>query len=717
MNKDNITRGTHPRQHKRKISIISSIKQIGAVVFWLLAMSFSLIGQNNFSLESVMSSAHPSELAVASANDVAAWVQNKKGVRNIYVSEGAKDARKVTSYEKDDGQGISHIVLHPSGHALFFVRGGAPNRKGEIPNPLSLPQKTKREIWKLDLHVDTLSLVGSGSSPVLSHKGDLLVFIDKGQVWIVNTIKSEEPKLLFAPRGNVGALTWSPDDSKLAFVSRRSDHAFIGVYQLSDQSIRYIDPSVDNDNSPVWSTDSRRVAFIRIPSETRVLPFMAQRSALPWSIRVSDWDGSNAQQIWQADEGSGSAFRFVSATNQLFWTEQDVLVFPWEKEGWTHLYAVHAHPSSQPKLLTPGAGEVKYVSISPDKRMITYSSNQGDIDRHHIWTVHPSEGIAHQVSHGSGIQWSPFYNSSLEKIYLLASGATEPAHPAVIEGGTLKQIPTNQGNEAFPLEHLVVPQQVIFTAPHGMQIHGQLFLPKDMSADKKYPAVIHMHGGSRRQMFLGFHHSGYYHNAYAFNQYLADNGYIVMSINYRSGIGYGMEFREALNFGARGASEFQDVLGAGLYLKSREDVDGERIGLWGGSYGGYLTAMGLAKASELFAAGVDIHGVHDWNIVLNNFVSTYDPLKNPDVAKLAYESSPIAYVENWRSPVLLIHGDDDRNVPFSETVDLVEALRKNDVDFEQLIFPDEVHGFLLHSNWVKAFAASFDFLERKLKGK
>src|SRR5205823_11108228 len=96
------------------------------------------------------------------------------------------------------------------------------------------------------------------------------------------------------------------------------------------------------------------------------------------------------------------------------------------------------------------------------------------------------------------------------------------------------------------------------------------------------------------------------------NQYLASQGYVVLSINYRSGIGYGLNFREAINYGASGASEFNDVEGAGLYLRTRADVDPARIGLWGGSYGGYLTALGLARASNLFAAGVDFHGVHVW---------------------------------------------------------------------------------------------------------
>src|SRR5208283_5973440 len=138
--------------------------------------------------------------------------------------------------------------------------------------------------------------------------------------------------------------------------------------------------------------------------------------------------------------------------------------------------------------------------------------------------------------------------------------------------------------------------------------HAQLFLPHNAGDGLRHPALCFFHGGSRRQMLLGFHYMYYYSNSYAMNQYLASQGYIVLAVNYRSGIGYGMKFREALNYGATGASEYNDVVGAGLYLKNRPDVDPTRIGLWGGSYGGYLTALGLARASNLFAAGVDFHG-------------------------------------------------------------------------------------------------------------
>ena len=183
--------------------------------------------------------------------------------------------------------------------------------------------------------------------------------------------------------------------------------------------------------------------------------------------------------------------------------------------------------------------------------------------------------------------------------------------------------------------------------------------------------MVFFHGGSQRQMLLGWHYMEYYSNAYAMNQYLASLGYIVLSVNYRSGIGYGLNFREALNYGAIRRQRVQRRHGRRpLSRRAGPMWTGARIGSWGGSYGGYLTALGLARASDLFAAGVDLHGVHDWNSSsCRTFVAQPTiPRKHAETARLAFESSPISSVSTWRSPVLLIHGDDDRNVPFAETV-------------------------------------------------
>lgn len=669
-----------------------------------------------FTLEQVLSAPFPTSLVAAPTGARIAWVLNAEGVRNIWVAEGPQfEARQLTAYTEDDGRDLSDLSFTPDGHAVVFVRGGDANRQGEFPNPTSEPSGATQDIWIVPFATGGALRLAEGHSPLASPSGDGIAFLKRGEVWAVTREDSTQARKLFEMRGSAGQLRFSPDGGLLAFVSSRSDHSFVGVYDLAQQRLRYLDPAVDRDGDPVWSPDGRRIAFLRLPHERDRLPFFPRRRAEPWSIRVVDLNSGEARTVFRAERGQGSAFRGVAAANQLLWTEGDWLVFPWELTGWTNLYAVPAG-GGRGRPVTPGDFEVEHVVLSPDRRTIVYSSNEGDIDRRHLSRVSVRSWEAEGVTTGSGIEWSPVVTGDGRAIAFLASDAQTPAHAAVLADKEARR-PLAPGTlpRDFPSQALVEPQPVVFGAEDGIRVHAQLFVPRNVRAGERRPAVLFFHGGSRRQMLLGWHYMGYYHHAYALNQYLANRGYVVLSVNFRSGIGYGMEFREAVDYGAAGASEFRDVLAAAAYLKTRADVDPARVGLWGGSYGGYLTALGLARASNVFAAGVDIHGVHDWNVVIKNFAPAYDRTARPDVARRAFAASPLADVATWRSPVLVIHGDDDRNVPFSETVDLVEALRAQGVEVEQLVFPDEVHGFLLHRNWLAAYRAAAGFFDRRLR--
>jgi dipeptidyl aminopeptidase/acylaminoacyl peptidase len=520
----------------------------------------------------------------------------------------------------------------------------------------------------------------------------MIVWLHGGQIWT-------EHGPLVPVRGSVSSLAWSPDSTHLAFTSDRTDHALIGVYDKAQKTLRYLDPSVDTDRSPAWSPDGRSIAFIRIPASREAGVYGAKRTGQPWSIRVVDLETGKGREVWHAQEGPGSVFWPLAGSDQLHWTAVGNIVFPWERDGWQHLYSLPAQASAA-ILLTPGNFEVDNVTITPDRKSIVFSSNQGDIDRRHLWRVDAGGGVPARLTNGAGIEWSP---ASLNdgSIAFLHSDKF-PARAALLE--------SSGRSRDFAATHAMTldpPEQVIFAAADGMQIHGQVFLPPTGGA-AKHPAVVFFHGGSRRQMLLGWHPMQYYNQAYGFNQYLASLGYVVLSVNYRSGIGYGTDFREALRFGPTGASEYNDVQGAAKYLQTRTDVDPARIGAWGGSYGGYLTALALARASNLFAVGVDLHGIYDWNLEFTDATS-------PEFKRLARESSPIAAISTWKSPVLLIQGDDDRNVAFSQTVQNVEALRKQGVPFEQIVFPDEVHEFLLHADWLTAYHAADEFLARHLK--
>jgi dipeptidyl aminopeptidase/acylaminoacyl peptidase len=679
-------------------------------------------------LEGLMSAPFPSGLTASPEGGWVAWVQNDRGARNIWVAGPPEyRGRQLTSYTRDDGQEIAGLTWSPDGATLVYVRGGAPNRQGEVPNPASDPAGMERALWKIAREGGDPARVGPGSGPAMAPDGSGFAYAQGGQIWFAPLGQSGKdapgaqasglPTLvLLRARGALGSLAWSPDASRLAFVSNRGTHAFVGVYEKATASLRWIDPSVDLDGSPAWSPSGDKIAFARTPSSMHWTMFAPVREAPPWSIRIADPRTGASTEIWKADEGPGSVPQGVVGSDLLLWGAGDRIVFPWEKTGWKLLWSVPAS-GGQATLLTPGEFEVEYVSLAPDRRTVWFNSNQGDIDRRDLWKVSVAQGPPTAVTRTKDIEWEPLPLSGGDDPPLawLASGVRTPAHAVIRLSGQVRDLVPGGIPSTFPTSGLVEPQPVTVTAADGMKIHAQIFLPADLRPGEKRPAVIFFHGGSRRQMLLGFHYSSYYHNAYSMHQYMASKGYVVLQINYRSGTGYGLDFREALNYGATGGSEFNDVMGAGLYLAGRPDVDPDRIGLWGGSYGGYLTAMGLSRASDLFAAGVDIHGVHDWNVGIATFRPEYDPLEDPDRTRTAFDASPMSTVDGWRSPVLVVHGDDDRNVRFQETVALVEELRKRDVHVEQLVFPDEVHSFLLHANWLSAYRAAADFFDRMLK--
>jgi dipeptidyl aminopeptidase/acylaminoacyl peptidase len=695
----------------------SRLLTLASLAIAYLLSNTPVFGQSSpLSIGKVLSAPFTSDLVASPQGNRIAWLFDIEGKRNIWTAEAPLfRARQLTRYDTDDGQEITNLAFTHNGEWVIFVRGGDTNSAGDVPNPTNDPHGARQQLLAVSLKDGRTRFLSEGSDPVVSPTGDQIVFTKDNQLMVVSIAEGSEPHPLFAARGNNGSVTWSPDGKRIAFVSRRGTHSLIGVFDPQKETLIYVSPSVDRDSTPRWSPDGRRIAFVRqLARGNRPRP-VTDDVPDPWAIVLSDLESRSLKTIWQSANDLNSTPPRMSAEFLLQWPLENQIVFASEMDGWMRLYSIPAQ-GGQAVALTPPSCEFENAAFTPDKRQIVYSSNCGDIDRRHIAKTQVSGGTPANITSGEGIESSPVVTGDGKWLFYVAADAKRPGMPFAMPfgGGERIAIAAETLPADYPASKLIVPKQVTFKSADGMTVHGQLFDAEPGSTSKR-PAVIFMHGGPSRQMMLGWHNLYYYHNAYGFNQYLASRGYIVLSVNYRAGIMYGRAFREAPKRGARGAAEYQDVVAGAQYLRSLPTVDSTRIGLWGGSYGGYLTALGLSRNSDLFAAGVDIHGVHDWSLRISN--SPWIDYNDRDAQKIARESSPMNSVSTWRSPVLLIHGDDDRNVAFAQTVELVMKLREQKVTFEQIVFPDEVHDFLLHRHWLQIYEASSTFLDRFLKNR
>lgn len=730
--------------------------------FFLIAclsfMTLSIAGgpafaQKPFTIEQILSYSFSYGLASAKKTDRIAWLEFEQGKRNVYTA-AAPDFKPVrlANFMDDDGTDLTSLSISDDGSVAVFVRGSNPNRAGWVANPSQFPDGSEQAIWAVRPREAKPFRLTAGASPALSPDGKWVVFAKDGQIYGVAVqpalkkapgTTDEELKPLFRTWGTNSNPRWSPDSIKIAFVSDRQDHSFIGVYDLASRKITYLAPSVDRDTNPAWSGDGKRIAFIRrpgsafaqiiaqaqtqgppgqppfkpTPSREQAQPQQAQSQPQQiatgpgfqsskfaeghtFTLWVAEVESGKGKKVWH-DPLDDQTFRNIRS---ITWAGES-LVFQLERNNWQHYYSVPVSGGmdAAPTNITPGEGEAEFVGFSADGKTLYYTSNAGDIDRRDLWQSPTLGGPPVQLTKGDGIETEAAPLASGDGVAVFYSDAKRPRCVALVpsKGGEARIINPKLSSD-FPLEAQVVPEPVILKAEDGLEFHSQLFLPKDIQPGERRPAILFSHGGPGRQMLLGYHYMFFYHMAYAMNQYFANKGYVVISVNYRSGIGYGREFRMAPNRGAAGSSEYQDIVAVAKYLQSRPDVDPDRIGLYGLSYGGLLTAMGLSRNSDIFKAGVDIAGVHLWGNSL-------------DTNSTAFKASSVSTIDKWTSPVLLIQGDDDRNVAFSQTTGLVQLLRARNIYHELIVFPDEVHDFLVFKKWVMTFNAADDFFSRFLR--
>ena len=778
-----------------------------------------------------LSPASPQEVVAARKVDRVAWVDYAEGKRNAYTAAAPLFTPvRLTNFTKDDGIMMSAIKISDDGSTVVFLRGEQGNREGWSPNPSADPDGPEHAIWAAHTNgVGGAWRVVDAANPELAPDGSAILFVKEGQIHRAKLTPVKPASEV--DRGEKAFITewgvqsdpkYSPDGRKIAFVSTRTDHSFIVVYDIATRSVKYISPSVDFDTNPMWLPDSKHLVFTRRPG----LPFGQQSqqggggiglpngpAAQPATAAATGGRGggrgngrgnggargnqaaatargganppatnaqganqaaattpvvNNSPGLMRATFRGGHTLEFYKADvttgeAQETWHNQpndplvsnvnnahlagDLIIFPMLAGGgrggrggrgrggpggapdaaaategqpraaqpkpdeWDRYYALNImDASARPVLLTTTDGLIEdrtSIAVSADEKTFYYCTNADDIERRHIWAVPVGGGKPVQITSGEGVETYPAPLASGKYLATLSASWNMPQSLGVWKTDTLTATAAPQkivfptSRPGFPVDLHVKPEIVITKAADGLEIHNQLFLPKDIKPGERRPAIVFVHGGPVRQMMPAYHYMQFYHWAYGINQWLANQGYVVMSINYRLGIGYGRTFRQAQNTGAQGNAEYQDVVAGGKYLQSRPDVDPTRVGIWGLSYGGLLTSQALARNSDIFAAGVDLAGVH-------LFGSSLDP------ESVSYKSSTIGAIDGWKSPVLLIQGDDDRNVAFQQMTGLIQLLRQRDVYYELIVFPDDVHESLLHSRWIYTLGRMETFLHKFL---
>jgi dipeptidyl aminopeptidase/acylaminoacyl peptidase len=746
------------------------------------------------SYQKFLSPASPQEVVAASKVDRIAWVDYAEGKRNAYTAAAPLFTPvRLTNFMKDDGIMMSAIRISSDGSTVVFLRGEAPNREGWPANPSADPNGPEHAIWAAHTSGKGEAWrVVDAVNPEIAPDGSSILFVKAGQIYRAKLTPVKPASEV--DRGEKAFITewgvqsdpqWSPDGRKIAFVSTRTDHSFIAVYDVATRTVKYMSPSVDFDTMPMWLPDSQHLIFKRQPG----LPFgqqaqqggggiglpngPAMQAATPAApagrgggrggrggqqaaaapvannspgLMTATFKGGYTLAFYKADVNTGEAHETwhnqphdpLAANIGAAHFAGDFVIFPYAAGGggrgrggrggasgappaaeppgraadeWDRYYSLNVMDSSaRPVLLTTTDGLIENqtsVAVSEDGKTFFYCTNAKDIERRHIWSVPASGGTPVQLTSGEGVETYPAPLSSGKYLATLSASWNMPqsigvwplSSPNAAAQPQRIVFPTSR--PGFPMDAHVKPEIVLTKAADGMEIHNQLFLPKDLKPGERRPAIVFVHGGPQREMMPAYHYMQFYHWAYGINEWFASQGYIVMSINYRSGIGYGRSFRNAPNTGGAGNSEYQDVVAGGKYLQSRADVDPNRIGIWGLSYGGVLTSQALARNSDIFKAGIDLAGVHLWG-------SSLDP------NSVSYKSSTIGAIDGWKSPVLLIQGDDDRNVAFQQMTGLVQLLRQRDVYYELIVFPDDVHESLLHSRWIYTLGRMETFMHRFL---
>jgi dipeptidyl aminopeptidase/acylaminoacyl peptidase len=685
--------------------------------FWLALVGVVEAQTNSanslLSIDQLLEIRHPFLPTWSPDGNRVAFVWDEAGAQNVYVlelSDGDPPAPiPLTSYAPD-------LLEHPGGGALPVFWSGDRSivftHDGQLWRVPADASSSPLPVWENRTGVSTeaLSLGAGGSGYIPSRDGTRFAFCRAGDLWIRDLESGHETRLTNTPAFESGPV-WSPDDSQIAFIvipTVRYDETYdyVGakisfsrmdgwrskVSIVSAEGARTVEVGTNGsaENSPRW-LGTNRLCFQRLSHD------LTSRE-----IVIVNVDTGRERVLHRDVDDKWWSLNYLGA-DPLPSPDGKWIAFLSDMSGWDHLYVV-APDGGEARQITSGDHEVAHIAWSPDSKRIAFSINDTESPgtRHLAVANFGSDGKVNEITtltHGRGTNIAPVWSPNGRYILYQHTDSHNSADFFTID--------TNVGQRASPLRlthsmpeaidrsALIEPQFIRYASPDGQQVPAYLFISESIDQTQRHPAVVWIHGDGINQNYDGWHVHRNYAVYYSFHQYLAQRGYVVLAVDYRGSIGYGKDWRQG-HFRDLGGKDYEDVAAGMDFLKSLGFVDSGRVGVWGLSYGGFLTLQALTVTPQLFRCGIDVAGVGDWRTWYKDPGGPWihGRMGNPENDPRLYQrTASIEFAERIERPLMVLHGTADVNVPFTESVRLVDVLTKLGKNFEFVMYPGEFHYF------------------------
>lgn len=656
---------------------------------------------NRLSLNDILAIKYPENHEWSPAGKYISFLWEDGGKRGLWLrSVSQEDLQCIVNSEI----GVTEYTWSPHGSSILYVSEG--------------------DIWHVEVNlqkkVKLISATCMTHKPSWSPSGDRFAFLMGKDVWLYSYPDHGIQQLVAldkTARIKEGkAFSWSHNGDKLAVVFAQDVLAKLIIVNAEDANLIWKSENNYHALEPIWLPKGNKLIYKKISFDSKICDYM-----------LLDLDTQEEVTLLKEQDERGLPF---SMPSEALSPNGDYLALISSRDGWDHLWLLELK-SGGLRQLTKGLFEDRGYATDvptwdPDSRKIAFSSSRENLIERQIWTISPDGEDLKKITNLPGTNTFPRWSPDGRSICFIHSGPYKSPDLWLVEvSGEHKVIQlTNSMPESFTEDKIVVPRPVTYKSIGGWNIHANLFKPKGFSPKEKYPAIIFLHGGPIRQMRCGWHPTRGYSIFYSFHQYLTQQGYIILDVNYRSGIGYGKSYQQG-NYLSVGEDECLDVVHAAKYLKSQAFVDSSRVGVWGISYGGFLTLQALGKYPDVFKVGVNIAGVVNWFELLQWYEKIHPESASFFKTRITggieadqdkyCKASPINFVKNMVSPICNFHGSADDAVPFSQMDELIVELVKEGKDFEVVYYPGESHLFGKKETWKDVFSRIERYFKKYLE--